>query len=109
MKMICDKCRKEIDQPRIRCQWYAGNETHLCLDCVRAFDKWLKEPVKVEHNLTFGEAVVSMVNDYEICECEDGDKFRFNHEHSRFEKRLVNWYAWEINLDEQVMKWKVVE
>lgn len=64
----------------------------------------------VEYPLNFEEAIMAMVKDWEICECENCELWRFNHEFSLFEIFYAgSWDACAIEVNEQESKWKVVE
>lgn len=62
------------------------------------------------YHLNFEEAIMAMLKDRKICECENGEQWRFNHEFSLFEIFYKgSWGASAIELESQVRMWRVVE
>lgn len=72
-------------------------------------DQWV-----AKYSLSFGDAVIAMVDEYEICECKHLPMFkvRFNHAHSQFEAchRHSDVWSWCLfDLTDQTDMWRVVE
>lgn len=68
----------------------------------------------IAYPFSFGDAIILMVDEYEICECKCLPTIivRFNHALSQFEARHKNSDVWTwclFDLTEQTDMWRVVE
>lgn len=50
-KMRCNKCGKVIEEVWLRSLWKGGEDSHLCKECTKLFNQWLKEKPKEESRI----------------------------------------------------------